>query len=91
MPSFLEFMRRAATGPIRSEKDFMMKHLIPAIRETIKAYDILPDLANPVSTDDAMADRLFQAAYALLARTGIYCEATNRVIELDDRRCGRML
>lgn len=78
-------MRRAAAGPIKSEKDFLMKHLIPAIRETIKGYDILPDLTNPVSTDDAMADRLFQAAYSLLTRTGVYCEATNRVIELDDR------
>jgi hypothetical protein len=85
MPSFMEFMHRATTGPIRAEKDFLMKHLIPAIRETLKCYDILPDLANPVSTDDAMADRLFQAAYSLLTRTGVYCEATNRVIELDDK------
>ena len=85
MPSFMEFMRRATTGPITAEKDFLMKRLIPAIRETIKTYDILPDAANPVSTDDALADRLFQAAYALLAKTGVYCEATNRVIELDDR------
>jgi methylamine--corrinoid protein Co-methyltransferase len=85
MPSFMEFMRRATTGPLVVEKDFLMKRLIPAIRDTVKAYDIHPDMTNPVSTDDALADRLFQAAYALLARTGVYCEATNRVIELDDR------
>ncbi|MFH2076228.1 MAG: monomethylamine:corrinoid methyltransferase [Pseudomonadota bacterium] len=78
-------MRRAATGPIMAEKDFMMKRLIPAIRETLKTYDIIPDMADPVSKDDALADRLFQAAYSLLTRTGVYCEATNRVIELDDR------
>ncbi len=85
MPNFMEFMRRATTGPIIPEKDFMMKRLIPAIRETVKNYNISPDLANPVSTDDALADRLFQAAYALLTRTGVYNEATNRVIELDER------
>lgn len=85
MLSFLELMRRATTGPLVAEKDFMMKRLIPAVRETVKSYDIRPDTANPVSTDDAMADRLFQAAYALLVRTGVYCEATNRVIELFDR------
>ena len=85
MPNFLEFMRRAVTGPIRTEKDFMMKHLIPAIRETVKVYEIIPDVAHPVSEDDAMADRLFQAAYSLLTKTGIYCEATNRVIELDEK------
>jgi methylamine--corrinoid protein Co-methyltransferase len=86
MPSFMEFMRRATTGPLVAEKDFMMKRLIPAVREIVKSHDIRPDAANPVSTDDAMADRLFQASYALLARTGVYCEATNRVIELDDRQ-----
>ncbi len=89
MPNFMEFMRRAAAGPIMVEKDFLMKRLIPAVRETVRAYDIIPDPANPVSTDDALADRLFQAAYALLATTGIYCEATNRVIELDDREMRR--
>ena len=89
MPNFMEFMRRATTGPLVAEKDFMMKRLIPAIRETVKSYEIRPDFANPVSTDDALADRLFQAAYALCARTGVYCEATNRVIELDDREMRR--
>jgi hypothetical protein len=29
------------------------------------------------------ADRLFEAAIEFLTRTGVYCDATNRVIQVD--------
>jgi len=85
MPDFLDFMERANTGPMMTEKDFNMKTLIPAIRELLKEYDITLDRENPISADNALADRLFEAALALLDRTGLYCQDTNRVIQLDRR------
>ncbi len=65
MPDFLDFMERANTGPMMTEKNFNMKILIPAIRELLKEYDITLDRENPISADDALADRLFKAALAV--------------------------
>ena len=53
MPTFLDFIERANTGPMMTEKDFNMKILIPAIRKLIKKYEITLDRENPVSADDA--------------------------------------
>lgn len=85
MPTFLDFIERASTGPIQTEKDFNMKSLIPNVRNIVKEYGITLDKENPVSSDDALADRLFEAALELLVRTGIYCQDTNRVIQMDRR------
>ncbi|MCL7452956.1 MAG: monomethylamine:corrinoid methyltransferase [Anaerolineae bacterium] len=83
MPSLLDFMERATTGRIVSEEAFNMKALIPNIRKIVREYDIRYDGENPVSTDDGAADRLFEAALDFVARTGVYCDATNRVIHID--------
>jgi hypothetical protein len=95
MPDFLDFMERANTGPMMTEKDFNMKILIPAIRDLLKEYDITLDRENPVSADDALADRLFGAALALLDRTDPrrlrrwctgYCTGQNRLFPGGDAR-----
>jgi len=83
MPSFLDFMERATTGPILSEDDFNMKTLIPNVRKVVREFDIRYDRGNPVPSDDEFADRLFEAAIEFLARTGVYCDATNRVIRVE--------
>lgn len=83
MPNFLDFMERATTGPIVSEDDFNMKFLIPNTRKIVKEFDIRYTPENPVPSDDAFADRLFEAAIEFLVRTGIYCDDTNRVIHLE--------
>ena len=83
MPNFLDFMERATTGPILSEDDFNMKVLIPNVRKVVREFGIRYDPENPVPSDDAFADRLFEGAIEFLARTGIYCDATNRVIQVE--------
>ena len=83
MPTFLDFIERANTGPILTEKDFNMKSLIPGVRDIVNEYEISLDKENPITSDDAMADRLYEASIELLVRTGIYCQDTNRVIQLD--------
>jgi methylamine--corrinoid protein Co-methyltransferase len=83
MLSMLDICERAVKGPIMSEKDFNMKSLIPSVRDVVKAYEIVVDKENPISGDDAMADRLYEAAIELLVRNGIYCQDTNRVIQFD--------
>ncbi len=60
MPNFLDFIERANSGPTLTEKDFNMGSLIPNVRDLVKEYDISLDKENPISSDDAMADRLWK-------------------------------
>jgi len=76
-------MERATTGPIFSENDFNMKVLIPNVRKVVKEFDIQYDPEDPLAADDALADCLFEAAVEFVVRTGLYCDATNRVIQVD--------
>jgi len=83
MPNLLDFMEQATTGPILSENDFNMKHLIPNVRNIVREFDICYTPENPVSSDDSLADRLFDAAIEFVVRTGVYCEETNRLIQFE--------
>jgi len=83
MPALFDYLERAVTGPIMTQKDFQMKILIPNVRRIVKEFDIAYDPAVPVSSDNALADRLFEAAIEFLALTGLYCEGTNRIIQFD--------
>jgi methylamine--corrinoid protein Co-methyltransferase len=83
MPSFLDFMERATTGPMLSEQEFNRKILIPNVRKWVKDFNIKYSPENPVSTDDGLADRLFEAAIEFLSQTGVYCDSTHRTIALD--------
>ena len=83
MSSFLDFMERATTGPIISEDEFNMGVLIPNVRKMVREYGIQYDPRDPVPSGDEFADRLFEGAIEFLAQTGVYCDATNRIIQLD--------
>ena len=80
MPSLFDYLERAFAGPIMMQKDFHMKVLIPNIRTVVKEYEITYDPADPVPSDDRLADRLFAAAVDFLERTGLYCTSTNRIV-----------
>ena len=77
----IDFMERATSGPLISEDDFNMKHLIPNIRKTLQDFNISYTPENPVPSDDDLADRLFEAAIEFVVSTGIYCDDTNRVLQ----------
>ena len=81
MPDLLDFMEQATKGLILSEEDFNMKRLIPNVRKIVREFDIRYTPENPVSSDDALADRLFEAAVEFIIRTGVYCDDTHRLIQ----------
>jgi methylamine--corrinoid protein Co-methyltransferase len=83
MPSLFDYLERSLTGPILSQKDFQMKVLIPNIRKIVKEFDIKYDPKDPVSSDDALANHLYEASIEFLSRTGLYCNDTNRIIKFD--------
>ena len=66
-----------------TQKDFLMKILIPNVRKIVNEFEIKYVPAEPVSADNKLADRLFDAAIEFLALTGLYCDGTNRVIAFD--------
>jgi len=83
MLTFLDIMERAITGPLLSEDGFNMQVLVPNVAKVVRDYGIRYDRETPVSSDDDVADRLFEAAIEFLVETGVYCDATNRIIQVD--------
>ena len=83
MPDLLDYLKRAVTGPIISQEDFHLNVLIPNVKDITAAFDISYNLKEPVPGDNALADRLYEAAIEFLIRTGLYCVDTNRVIRFD--------
>lgn len=83
MPTLFDYLERSVTGPIMTLKDFQMKVLIPNVRQIVNEFEIKYDPDEPVSADNDLADRLFDAAIEFLALTGLYCDGTNRVISFD--------
>ena len=83
MPTLVDFMERATHGPILAESDFNLKVLIPNVRKIVREFDLRYAPQDPVPADDALADRLYEAAVEFLVQTGIYCDGTNRLIQFD--------
>lgn len=79
-----EIVKRAETGQFIEEKDFLMKHFIPTMRKVIKKYEIKYDSQIPVTSDDDLADRVWQAALEFFLEVGIYHQDTHRVIKFSE-------
>jgi len=84
MVDFFEVIRRALNGPYYAEDDFIMRLLVPQLRDVVKGYDISHDPHNPVPDDDRLADAVFQAGKDLFTRVGVFCPDTSRVIRFSD-------
>ncbi|MBW2632866.1 MAG: monomethylamine:corrinoid methyltransferase [Deltaproteobacteria bacterium] len=84
MISFYEVLDRAMMGEYRSEKEFDMNVFVPKLNELVSKYNIKYDPNNPISADDALADRVFQAGFELYRDVGSYCPDTERIIRFTD-------
>ena len=79
-----EIQKRSNTGPFCQEDDFLPKIFAPKLREIVKKYDIKYDANTPVPSDDAMADRVWQAGWELYREVGLYNTDTHRIIKVSD-------
>ena len=76
---FVSVLDKAETGPVVSVEDWDQIHIYKTINELVSKYDIKLDIKNPgVPDDDALADRVFEAAMELAVRSGVYCIDTQR-------------
>ncbi|TDA38227.1 MAG: hypothetical protein DSO08_04480, partial [Candidatus Methanomethylicota archaeon] len=61
MNSIWEVIDRAETGPYMEERDFDLKVVAKKCRELVKEYEIRFDPNEIVTTDDSMADDVYEA------------------------------
>ncbi len=80
MADLLEICRRAQQGSTVSEESFDLDCLYATLTRLIKKYDIKYDPDNPVPSDDAFADKIFDAAVDFFAECGIYVRSTKTVV-----------
>jgi methylamine--corrinoid protein Co-methyltransferase len=82
--NLLEILDRAHSGPVCSLKDWDTQVIPTKAAAVIKKYGLAetctPD--NPINTDDALADRFFQAGFELAVEAGMLCVDTERVIKV---------
>jgi len=79
-----EMLERAGTGRFMDEEDFLPRRFTPTLKKLIKKYEIKYDPAHPCPSDDAMADRIWQAAWDLVRDVGYYNTDSHRIIEVSD-------
>ena len=81
MISISEICQRLEAGPKMNGKTFDLDVVFANAKRLCKKYRIVYDPANPVPSDDDLADRTFQAAVDFVAQTGVYCPDTGSVIK----------
>jgi methylamine--corrinoid protein Co-methyltransferase len=65
-------------GPVVDEKVWDQQYIGEKVKQLITKYDISWDDSNLVPSDDALADRLYQAGLELALESGMYCLNTKR-------------
>jgi methylamine--corrinoid protein Co-methyltransferase len=76
----IEIYQRSRSGKFMKEVEYDLM-LAKRVQELLKEYDIKYDPKNVCPSDDAMADRVFQAGLQLLVDCGAYHLDTQRVIK----------
>lgn len=85
MVQILDVMHKALEGKPMSETDYQLKLFAPKVAEKVREHQIRYDPANPIPSDDSLADEVFQAGMELLVDVGAYCTDTGRVITFTEQ------
>ena len=80
MIDFWEVVRRSENGELVNEREFDMR-VVRTSKKVVEKYDVKFNPEEVISSDDAMVDRLFEAAIEYFLTVGIYCIDTERVIK----------
>ena len=76
---FLAVLDKAETGPMVDIKEWDQVFIYETIQQLVEKHTIKLDTQDPgVPSDDALADRVFQAAFELAVKSGVYCTDTQR-------------
>lgn len=75
-----DIIGRSFSGPVIEEKDFDML-VYKEVKRVVKQYDIAIGKDHLVNMDDALADRVWDAALDFLASVGVFHQDTGRIIQ----------
>ncbi|MBN2377223.1 MAG: monomethylamine:corrinoid methyltransferase [Sedimentisphaerales bacterium] len=81
MIGFSELCKRANTGPTMSEENFDLDVVYMTARKLCEKYKIVFDPKTPVPSDDALADRVYQAAIDFVLEAGMFIPDTNSIVK----------
>lgn len=81
MLSFTDVIDRAIDGPLVPDQDYYLRRYVPELNKVIQKYNIKYNPEVPLPSDNALADRVFEAAVDFFARVGAYCPDTSRVMQ----------
>jgi len=86
IPDVIEILERTRTGEVCNVKEWDVKRIPRTIRSKLEKYGLQNrcDPANPVNTDDSLADTFFRAGYELALELGMLCETTERIIRVSE-------
>jgi methylamine--corrinoid protein Co-methyltransferase len=82
----LNTLNQTRFGPICSNKEWNTKKLPLTIADKLKQYQLTGTFssANPVNTDDSLADTFFKAGCELAVDLGLHCADTERIIKISE-------
>jgi methylamine---corrinoid protein Co-methyltransferase len=84
MIDFWDAADQCETGEYIKEADFDRK-VAPLAKELVRKYDIAYNPEQVIPSDDALADRLFQAGVELFLELGVFCKDTGRIIRFNEK------
>lgn len=87
----LDIIERSLRGPLMDEEDFNDIRVTQGLARVIKEYDIKVNQDQIINQDDALADRVWEAAVDFLSECGVYNQTTNRVIEFNKKEINNFL
>ena len=84
MEKILKILDRVMHGPQCTVKEWDTKVVPGKIRAKLKQYDLTGkcDRENPITSDDQLVDRFYQAGFELAHEMGMLCQDSERVIEV---------
>lgn len=84
MISVYDILRRAEEGVYIEERDFDLKIVARTAKKLVKEYDIKFDREEIVTSDNTLADDVFNAGFEMALETGMYCTSTRRVMKFTE-------
>jgi hypothetical protein len=79
LSEFVAVLDKAETGPMLDIQEWDQVYIYKTIQELVRKFEIKLDVQDPgVPSDDALGDRVFEAAMELALKSGVYCTDTQR-------------
>lgn len=82
----LNTLDKAHTGPVCSVKEWNTRVIPGMTQQKLKDHRLIKtcDPANPINTDDELADEFYKAGFELAIEMGVLCQETERIVKVTE-------